>query len=179
MEHSSSSSYVRKIVNFSSSKRSVIVVFIVFFTFSLWQVSEAGIKCWVCNSRNDLGCGDPFDNSSFPISDCDAEYDRRDNLKGIKATMCRKIVQKVQGEWRWIRSCAFLGEPGIGGDERYCKRRTGTFDIYQEDCLCRGKDGCNAGNSWQASIGVVGVLTSISLMTILKLLRPFTSLVIL
>lgn len=64
------------------------------FHFSYILVSEAGIKCWVCNSRNDLGCGDPFDNSSFPISDCDAEFNRRENLIGIKATMCRKIVQK-------------------------------------------------------------------------------------
>ncbi|ODM91860.1 hypothetical protein Ocin01_14822 [Orchesella cincta] len=170
------------------------------------------LKCWVCNSRNDLGCGDPFDNSSFPISDCDAEFNKRDNLIGIKATIvldkycvgkrryiglnffignycdgqeqCFSGVLIISyelsvGEWRWIRSCAFLGEPGIGGDERYCKRRTGTFDIYQEDCLCRGKDGCNAGNSWQPSIGLVGVLTTISSLTILKLMRPFTKLVIL
>jgi len=69
-----------------------------FIEFCAWDftvtVTEAGIKCWVCNSFNDLGCGDPFDNSSFPITDCDAELNKRENLKGVPATMCRKLVQK-------------------------------------------------------------------------------------
>lgn len=60
--------------------------------------AEAGIKCWVCNSFNDLGCGDPFDNSSFPITDCDAELNKRANLQGVKATMCRKLVQKSKAK---------------------------------------------------------------------------------
>ena len=47
------------------------------------------------------------------------------------------VVVLVEGQWRYVRSCAFLGEPGIGGDERYCQRRKGTDDIYIEDCLCR------------------------------------------
>ena len=25
----------------------------------------------------------------------------------------------VNGNWRYIRSCAWLGEPGVGRDERY------------------------------------------------------------
>ena len=25
----------------------------------------------------------------------------------------------MNGEWRYFRSCAFLGEPGVGNDERY------------------------------------------------------------
>jgi len=109
----------------------------------VYHGTEAGIKCWVCNSFNDLGCGDPFDNSSFPITDCEAEYNKRENLRGVKATMCRKLVQKINGKWRFIRGCAFLGEPGIGGDERFCRRYVGSYDLYTEDCLCRSKDGCN------------------------------------
>jgi len=58
-----------------------------------------GVKCWVCNSFADGSCGDPFDNHSFPITDCDAELGVRINLrlpngKPIPSTMCRKIVQK-------------------------------------------------------------------------------------
>ncbi len=32
--------------------------------------SGYGIKCWVCRSDGDPKCADPFDNTSFPITDC-------------------------------------------------------------------------------------------------------------
>ena len=28
-------------------------------------------------------------------------------------------LSSVNGEWRYFRSCAFLGEPGVGNDERF------------------------------------------------------------
>ena len=28
-------------------------------------------------------------------------------------------LSPVNGEWRYFRSCAFLGEPGVGNDERF------------------------------------------------------------
>lgn len=49
----------------------------------------------------------------------------------------------VHGEWRYFRSCAYMGEPGIVGDERFCLMRTGTFNIFMEYCTCNSKDGCN------------------------------------
>lgn len=52
---------------------------------------------------------------------------------------------QVNGNWRVIRSCAYLGEPGEGhGDENYCLMRTGTFDVFIETCTCNSKDGCNS-----------------------------------
>ena len=104
-----------------------------------------GIKCWVCRSLEDPKCADPFDNTSTPFFDC-ATFPEVTHLPGVKATMCRKIRQKVNGEWRYIRSCARLGEPGIGGDERYCLQRAGTFNIHVESCTCNSKDGCNSGS---------------------------------
>jgi len=65
--------------------------------------------------------------------------------------MCRKVRQKVNGEWRYIRSCAFLGEPGLessigsGRDERYCIHRTGTYNIHVEYCTCRYEKTCYLG----------------------------------
>ena len=105
-----------------------------------------GIKCWVCRSLEDPKCADPFDNTSTPFFDC-ATFPQVAHLPGVKATMCRKIRQKVNGEWRYIRSCARLGEPGIGGDERYCLQRSGTFNIHIESCTCNSKDGCNHASS--------------------------------
>lgn len=52
----------------------------------------------------------------------------------------------VYGKWRYYRSCAFLGEPGIGGDERYCLMRTGTHNIFTEYCTCNSRDGCNGAS---------------------------------
>jgi len=111
--------------------------------------SGTGIKCWVCRSLEDPKCADPFDNTSTPFFDC-ATFPEVTHLPGVKATMCRKIRQKVNGEWRYIRSCARLGEPGIGGDERYCLQRAGTFNIHVESCTCNSKDGCNTGTSHQS-----------------------------
>ncbi|KAF0297840.1 hypothetical protein FJT64_000508 [Amphibalanus amphitrite] len=103
----------------------------------------AGIQCWKCNSREDPSCGDPFENNTYYKVECDKADERR-HLPGVKATMCRKIRQKVNGQWRVIRDCARVGEPGIGGDERFCLHKWGTFDIYTEVCTCAAKDGCNS-----------------------------------
>ena len=68
-------------------------------------------------------------------------------MPGLGATMCRKIRQKINGNWRYIRGCAWLGEPGIGRDERYCIHRSGTYNVHMEYCTCRSKDGCNSATS--------------------------------
>merc|ERR1712228_251529 len=115
------------------------------------------IKCWECRSDGDPKCADPFDNTSFPITDC-AQEKPRDHLPGLEATMCRKVRQKVNGNWRYIRSCAWLGEPGVGRDERYCIHRSGTYNIHVEYCTCRKKDGCNGSTGQAASWTLISVL---------------------
>uniref|UniRef100_A0A2L2YNM3 Putative secreted protein n=1 Tax=Parasteatoda tepidariorum TaxID=114398 RepID=A0A2L2YNM3_PARTP len=105
-----------------------------------------GIKCWVCRSDSDPRCVDPFDNTTIPIFDCDTV--KLDHYPNVKASMCRKIRQKVYGNWRFIRSCAFLGTPGEGtGNENYCTMRTGTYNVFMETCTCNSKDGCNTASS--------------------------------
>ncbi|XP_017481306.1 PREDICTED: uncharacterized protein LOC108370491 [Rhagoletis zephyria] len=103
------------------------------------------IKCWDCRSDNDPKCGNPFDNSSLVITDCAHEPELL-HLPGVRPTMCRKIRQKMYGEWRYFRSCAYMGEPGIEGDERFCLMRTGSYNIFMEYCTCNSKDGCNSGS---------------------------------
>lgn len=94
------------------------------------------IKCWECRSDSDPKCADPFDNSTLSITDC-RQVEEKSHLPGVKATMCRKIRQKVHGEWRYFRSCAWMGEPGIEGDERFCIMRTGSYNIFMEYCTCK------------------------------------------
>ncbi|XP_045775161.1 uncharacterized protein LOC123874046 [Maniola jurtina] len=107
------------------------------------------IKCWNCRSNNDPKCADPFDNSTVPITDCNQEKGLP-HLPGIRPTMCRKIRQKVNGEWRYFRDCAYLGEVGIQGDERFCLMRTGTYNIFLEYCTCNSKDGCNSSGIFKS-----------------------------
>ena len=104
--------------------------------WSSYPIAGDSIKCWVCRSDGDPLCADPFDNTSFPISDCNKEKPLA-HLPGLSSTMCRKVRQKVNGNWRYLRSCAWLGEPGIGRDERYCIHRSGTYNIHVEYCTCR------------------------------------------
>jgi len=127
----------------SLASLSSIIVMIAFIYILGIQTGES-IKCWVCRSDGDPKCADPFDNTSFPIADCRTEKPR-EHLPGLEPTMCRKVRQKVNGNWRYIRGCAWLGEPGVGRDERYCIHRSGTYNIHVEYCTCRSKDGCNAG----------------------------------
>lgn len=55
--------------------------------------SGLSIKCWECRSDNDPKCTDPFDNTTFHMTDC-KQMDALDHLPGVKPTMCRKIRQK-------------------------------------------------------------------------------------
>ncbi|XP_022119426.2 uncharacterized protein LOC110996177 [Pieris rapae] len=109
------------------------------------------IKCWNCRSSNDPKCADPFDNSTVPITDCNQEKGLK-HLPGLRPSMCRKIRQKVNGEWRYIRDCAYLGDVGIQGDERFCLMRTGTYNIFVEYCTCDSKDGCNSATLKNPSV---------------------------
>ncbi|GBN10227.1 hypothetical protein AVEN_217489-1 [Araneus ventricosus] len=128
----------------------------------------AGIKCWVCRSDADPRCVDPFDNTTIPIFDCDTM--RLPQYPGLKATMCRKIRQKVYGNWRFIRTCAFLGTPGEGtGNENHCTMRTGTYNVYFETCTCNSKDGCNSAVSLRMSC--VTLLLTLLLIFKIKFLQ--------
>ncbi|KAM7352472.1 crooked [Cochliomyia hominivorax] len=132
-------------------------IFVVIISLCLAQ-TVMSIKCWECRSDNDPKCGDPFDNSTLVITDCNQEPDL-EHLPGVRPTMCRKIRQKAHGEWRYFRSCAYMGEPGIEGDERFCLMRTGSYNIFMEYCTCNSKDGCNGSGLLKGSQVAIGVTT--------------------
>lgn len=70
----------------------------------------------------------------------------------------------MHGEWRYFRSCAWMGEPGIEGDERYCLMRTGTYNIFMEYCTCNSKDGCNSSGIINPKYYVVFILLALPLV---------------
>ncbi|XP_042217816.1 uncharacterized protein LOC121863293 [Homarus americanus] len=129
------------------------------------SATTQGIKCWFCNSMLDPFCSDPFDNSTANPKDCSLA-EELPHLRGVPATMCRKIRMKVNGHWRYKRDCARLGESGVGGDARYCIYRTGTFNIHMEYCTCNDKDGCNPAADARPSIPLVFTVSTGVLMFI-------------
>lgn len=145
------------------SLRHLIILIVLFCYFG----QGLSIKCWVCRSDQDPKCSDPFDNSTATITDCKQEKGL-EHLPGIKSTMCRKIRQKVNGVWRYFRNCAFLGEPGIAGDERFCLMRTGTYNIFMEYCTCNSKDGCNAASYLGGSLPLFASAMTIAAVRALR-----------
>lgn len=138
-----------------------INLFIALLLFMCFIQTGLSIKCYDCRSDWDPKCGDPFDNSTVPFKDCNQEPDL-DHLPNLRPTMCRKIRQKVNGKWSFFRSCAYLGEPGINGDERFCLMRTGSYNIFMEYCTCNSKDGCNSGilpTATKITLILTGILT--------------------
>lgn len=135
----------------------------------LWESGEA-IKCWECNSHADPRCADPFDNTSLPIGECAARS--LPHYPNLKATMCRKIRQKVNGNWRFIRSCAFMGQPGEGtNDENYCLMRTGSYDVFVETCTCKSKDGCNTASQQSGPFLLLALGAAAATVVVLGTLR--------
>ncbi|XP_059079941.1 uncharacterized protein LOC131878056 [Tigriopus californicus] len=151
-----------KLSNWSPFSR-LSLIFLAAITVLIFIQDTSAIKCWVCRSDGDPKCADPFDNTSFPITDCKQEKPR-EHLPGLESTMCRKVRQKVNGNWRYLRSCAWLGEPGIGRDERYCIHRSGTYNIHVEYCTCRSKDGCNGAGTAQSFLLMTGLPLALSVL---------------
>ncbi|XP_054721061.1 uncharacterized protein LOC129230671 [Uloborus diversus] len=143
----------------------IIVLIVLCTLYLLYLLDTVGaIKCWVCRSDADPRCVDPFDNTTIPIFDCDTA--KLEQFPGLKASMCRKIRQKVHGDWRFIRTCAFLGSPGEGtGNENYCTMRTGTYNVFMETCTCNSKDGCNDAMTIRLSYAAI-LLCSLLLLKI-------------
>ena len=73
------------------------------------------------------------------------------------------ILAYYDGYWdvRYIRQCAERGE--VGPEEgRWCKERTGTFQVKVKYCHCDNKDGCNAASTFSS---VTSFLTPLLLVT--------------
>lgn len=60
--------------------------------------------------------------------------------------ICKKFL--VNDEYRIIRGCGYINDtfdtipPGAEIEDQ-CLRRTGTFSVMVEYCICNGENGCN------------------------------------
>jgi len=108
------------------------------------------IMCWECSSNINPGCGDAFNNRSFAMVDCDQRV--LPHMQNQKATLCRKIVQKIQDDPipRIVRTCGWIADSSTDGE---CIKRSGTFSILVEYCTC-STDGCNSAITQKISLGL-------------------------
>ncbi|KAK5641898.1 hypothetical protein RI129_010445 [Pyrocoelia pectoralis] len=107
------------------------------FTFSLLMLlfslhSAHSIKCWDCRSDFDPKCGHPFDNSTFPITDCNFI----DTFQG-KSKGCRIMKKKENDIWIYNRSCAPPEEPQFDSERALCSNSN-------VECHTCYKNGCNS-----------------------------------
>lgn len=111
----------------------------------LAQESEA-IKCFVCNSykgyEGEACDGKPSDKYLVDCSTIDTP------ASGGNYTMCRKIAQTIEDDYRIVRQCA------VDGRKNACAERTGTKDVKVSYCECTG-DGCNTASSAFVSTALI------------------------
>jgi len=126
--------------------------------------SGFAIRCFVCNSRYEDNCLDPFDEalarSGGMLKDCDAvaesEASDKEGVPQTKFTHCRKLLQTVESDFRMIRSCATLAK----GENTRVNSAT---DYYKKtDITCKG-EACNGVPMLKADFAT---MISVILMTL-------------
>ncbi|KAH7643100.1 hypothetical protein DERF_016054 [Dermatophagoides farinae] len=138
---SSSSSY-----KFSSSQIAKMLISLMAIIMIMMPLSTMAIKCWDCNSMINKGCDDPFKPDDFAMADCSQKHLSR--FPDKEGNICRKTLQKINDEYRIIRGCGYINDtfdtipPGAEIEDQ-CLRRTGTFSVMVEYCICNGENGCN------------------------------------
>ncbi|CAH1101157.1 unnamed protein product [Psylliodes chrysocephalus] len=121
------------------------------------------LQCYDCNSEFDPRCGDPFNPYTIGIINCSDRatpehlVDPFDPDQKLKPTLCRKMVQKVQGKTRVIRTCGYIQDKH---DDKNCFRRTGTKDVEIFYCSCT-RSLCNDGNTVKRPARIVIALFTI------------------
>ncbi|CAG9763315.1 unnamed protein product [Ceutorhynchus assimilis] len=126
----------------------------VIYTSEDYWKNETPLQCYDCNSEYDPRCGDPFNPYSIGVVNCSEQKppehlinpELHPNQK-LKPTVCRKIVQKVEGYKRVIRECGYIQDKR---DDKDCVRRTGTINVEVHYCACTGSL-CNDGTQKRLS----------------------------
>ncbi|KAJ8920005.1 hypothetical protein NQ315_006535, partial [Exocentrus adspersus] len=135
------------------------------------------LQCYVCNSAYDPRCGDPFNPYSIGVINC---TDRappehlRDYLhldRSVEPVVCRKMVQKVEGQVRVVRSCGYIRD---SHDDKKCYRRTGTTAVEVIHCSCTSRL-CNSGPLSQNPSLVLVLVTVAITIAITSLLGRYSS----
>ncbi|XP_076264652.1 UPAR/Ly6 domain-containing protein crok-like isoform X2 [Rhynchophorus ferrugineus] len=120
---------------------------VVFTSDDYWK-NETPLQCYDCNSEYDPRCGDPFNSYTIGIVNCSdikppehlLSPDMLPNQR-LKPTVCRKIVQWVEGKKRVIRECGYIQDDR---DNKNCLKTTGTKNVDVKYCACT-KPLCNGG----------------------------------
>lgn len=150
-------------------KISSAVIFVTAYIITaLILPGTVAIKCYECNSKLDPRCGEPFNNFTIALVDCEQQrkndiphlddeqlgiYNREVDEEGkyiddkvnkdeTPISFCRKTLQTLNDERSVVRGCGWVKNFGTLRN-RKCFSRTGTHQIQMYHCVCGGQDGCN------------------------------------
>ncbi|XP_060520031.1 uncharacterized protein LOC132698142 [Cylas formicarius] len=145
---------------------------VVYISDEIWR-TETPLRCYDCNSEFDPRCADPFNDYTIGIVNCSElkppehliNFDQHPNDK-LKPTVCRKIVQKIQGKTRVIRECGYIQDTY---DDKNCALRSGTKDVQLIYCSCT-KSLCNLGHAAiRPSPLLLGLIFAVLMIVSLKM----------
>lgn len=150
-------------------KISSAVIFITAYIITaLILPGTVAIKCYECNSKLDPRCGEPFNNFTIALVDCEQQrkndiphlddhelgmFNRKVDAEGQYVeevvdkdekpkSFCRKTLQTINDVRSVVRGCGWVKNFGTLRN-RKCFSRTGTHQIQMYHCVCEGQDGCN------------------------------------
>ncbi|KAG6438512.1 hypothetical protein O3G_MSEX000026 [Manduca sexta] len=112
--------------------------------------SVNSIKCWSCSSNIDPKCADPFDNSTFPLMDCN--HERISHLSDVMLSMCHKSKHKVDNELVIVRGCAWKHQNDSSTTCLISSNRPNEVPLYCETC---DYDGCNGATTISRTLALL------------------------
>ncbi|XP_050436346.1 uncharacterized protein LOC126843077 [Adelges cooleyi] len=142
-------------------RRQVFIAIAVFGCLALLPKSGQAVNCWVCSTDTDPRCGNPFNMSRGALEDCS-----RAPHSAFLQPVCKKQVQRVNGELVIMRSCAWSADSR--NDDGPCAINTPAH-IRIEHCSTCDQDYCNAATD----VGSTVFLSSIMALSVKLIPRLF------
>uniref|UniRef100_T1IWU0 Uncharacterized protein n=1 Tax=Strigamia maritima TaxID=126957 RepID=T1IWU0_STRMM len=117
------------------------------FLVSGFVLEGDAVRCYVCNSRHDPSCGDPFFPVNVPMVNCDARL----FAQFTRSNMCKKETKRIgDGTYHVVRDCAMQDFNQVEG--QMCM----TTPSGEFNCRCFG-DACNGGSR----VGYLAVVSQV------------------
>nr|AKK22142.1 Ly-6/neurotoxin 1 [Locusta migratoria] len=121
------------------------VAFAAFALVALFVAHADTLRCYTCSTVANKNCGDPFNKSYVPMTDCQSVGVTGAQPKEVP--VCKKVKQRVNnGDLQTVRSCAWV-KP-----EEPCPPSPSGAYIREEECSTCTSDLCNAATAFSPAL---------------------------